>query len=255
MMLKNMSHVSKSKSKGDSSMLNESEDFFSCSSSQDNLSEGANTSNMPVNSTKINDTLGLVSSEIKHVWQMVVESSKSSPESLGLFEDNLSSILLKDNSIQSEYVETLIKDNLKQMTSGLFKLNPNEHTRLAKLHRDKLSNFRIELDFGLDSIATGSLNLLTIQMSDAQKKNFHFLNGEGESTNGLTMISPIAIASTFRLFASLERNNLLALKDYIGLPILTIKKDDIYKFGNLSSNESSNDTSLTSSFDVTSLSK
>jgi hypothetical protein len=141
MMLKNMSQLIKS-TPTNKDVLNESDDFFSCSSTQ----EAANLSNMPVNSTKINDPLTLIASEIKNVWQMVVDCSRSSPESLGLFEDNLSSFL-KNNFVQSEYIEALIKDNLKKMTNNLFKLNPSEPSQLVRAHQDKLVNFKVGLDF------------------------------------------------------------------------------------------------------------
>jgi hypothetical protein len=109
-------------------------------------------------------------------------------------------------------------------------------------------------------VTTGSLNLLAFQMSDLQKNNsFLFLNDHdlgSLSIDGESVMSPTTIASTFRLFASLERKNILILKDYIGLPILTIKKDEIYKFGNMlneSVNET-NDTTMSASFDTSNLS-
>jgi hypothetical protein len=42
----------------------------------------------------------------------------------------------------------------------------------------------------------------------------------------------MAIASTFRLFSALERKNVLLLNDYLGCPILTVKRDVLYSYGN-----------------------
>jgi hypothetical protein len=267
MMLKNMSSLNggskrsnkrKSGEQNDTSNLNETEeDFFSCSSTQ-HQPDDSSMSVGPSNSTKIDTTLNVLSSEIKHIWQMIMDSSKSSPESLGLFEDNLSSILNK-NSIHSECVETLIKENLRQMTKNLFKLDMNEQHMLQKAHNDKLSSFKIGYDFGLDVQSNGALNLLSQQMSDsAQKKNLALvlLNGKGSNSlsGGNCFVSAITIASTFRLFASLERSNILSLKDYIGLPVLTIKKDELYKYGNFYDSNSVN-SQMDSSFGATTIGK
>lgn len=205
--------------------------------------------NMPSNSTKIGDEEAIhniLSTEIRHIWQMVIDSSRSSPESLGLFADNLSSLLSK-GSIKSEFVEILIKENVKQMSKLLFKLNPEEHlNQLAKTYSNRLARFKISYEFGIDDHSRGALNLLTQQLSEAEKRRFMLLGAKSDSSE-ISFTSPMVIPATFRLFASLERNNIQALKDYLGMPILSIRKDLLYKYGNFSDDTGS----ITSSLDMT----
>jgi hypothetical protein len=170
--------------------------------------------------------------EIKHIWQMIIDSSKSSPESLGLFEDDLTS-LLKKESIPAD-VETLIKENLKEITSGLFKLDVNYDSKL-KFFNDKLAQFKIGHEFGLDERTNGCLNLITQLMNDFLKKNSSLILNRAKTSDNLPAIT---IASTFRLISALERKNTqVELNEYLGLPILTIKKEDLYKYGNLLNDE------------------
>ena len=72
-------------------------------------------------------------------------------------------------------------------------------------------------------------------MFDLQKKNAALLNESLDSSQSLNNVQlpTITIASTFRLMASLERQNVLELSDYLGLPVLSIKKDELYKYGNM----------------------
>ena len=237
-MLKNMSNVSKNnsnrlkrpQSNGGGDSLNDTEDFFSCSSTQENLLGNGGGGN-PTNSTKIDDTLALLSSEIKHIWQMIIESSRCSPESLGLFEDNLSS-LLTSGAISSECVETMIKDQMKQMTHSLFKLsgvNPSDQLqREVQQQTGSVCPFHFGYEFGLNTHANGALNLFTQQLIDLNKKKNALFASSSEKES--SFVSPLTIAATFRLFSSLERGaNLLALKDYIGWPILTIRKEELYR--------------------------
>lgn len=226
MMIKNMASKSPQPSNNqDSQNSSESEDFFSCSSTP----SGSGAQNLPINSTVIQNSsmiLSNVSNEVKSIWQMILDSSKSSPESLGLFEDDLTSILLKES--MNESLEILIKENLKEMTKNLFKLDINYRASLAKFE-SQLCSFKFGYEFGIDDHAVGALNLLPLVMNDMQKKNSLLLESSALTNSP---IPSIAIPSTFRLMCVLERKNINELKEYLGVPILTISKDELYKYGN-----------------------
>ena len=93
-----------------------------------------------LNATSSSILISGLNSEIKNVWQMIMESSRSSPESLGLFEDDLSCLLKKDTIPES--IETLIKENLREMTSNLFKLDLVYQKKLS-FCQSKLASFKI----------------------------------------------------------------------------------------------------------------
>ena len=78
--------------------------------------------------------------EIRQIWQMIVESSRSSPESLGLFEDNLTSLLHRDAMPPS--VEALLKENVRSMTARLFELDADYQAKLGG-GAGKLAKFKI----------------------------------------------------------------------------------------------------------------
>ncbi len=142
--------------------------------------------------------------EIKHIWEMIMESSRSSPESLGLFEDDLTSLLRKD--MIPESVEKLIKENLKEITKSLFTLDTRYQEKLS-FFNDKLASFKINYEFGLDTHSNGSLNLITQLMSDFLKKNSSLLMHKLNISGGEHNLPPITIPSTFRLMAAFERKN------------------------------------------------
>ncbi|CAF0743300.1 unnamed protein product [Brachionus calyciflorus] len=197
------------------------ESFFSCSSSQSSIY------NAPGNSTSIQNSsyiLSSISNEIKNIWDMILDSSRSSPESLGLFEDDLTGIIIKESI--GESLEILMKENLKEMSKNLFKLDPSYKQSLTK-YGQQLSSFRFGYEFGIDERTVGALNLLPLILNDMQKKNATLLN---PLTITPTLPS-IAVPSTFRLMCALERKNLKEFADYLGCPILCINKDDLLKYG------------------------
>lgn len=218
MLIKNMAN--RTKSKPVERIEEENESFFSCSSSQSSIYNG------PGNSTSIQNTsyiLSSIASEIKNIWDMILDSSRSSAESLGLFEDDLSGIVVK-NSI-SDSLEILMKENLRDMSKNLFKLDPSYKQTLSK-YSNELSSFRIGYEFGLDQRTHGALNLLPLILNDLKKKNSCILNSSGQEWN----IPSIAVPSTFRLMCALERANLTDFVDYLGCPILSINKEDLLRF-------------------------
>lgn len=200
MMIENM--VKKSAS---SPMKNSGEDdteeFLSCSENSQS------SQNMSVSTIMYDNS---VSSEIKQIWNMILDSSKSSPESLGLFEDDLTSLLRKDKIPGS--LENLIKLNLESMTKNLFKITD------LKPIQSKYSAFKVGYEFGLDEVTNGVLNLLPQIIIDMQKRNVclfdNFLDKNETIKN--QSVPSIAICTTFRLFSALERKNILILKDYLG---------------------------------------
>jgi hypothetical protein len=175
MMLKNMAKKSES--------LNNSE-----SSDYSNLSGmgSQNVSNVGM--------LSSVSTEIKHIWAMIMDSSKSSPESLGLFEDDLTSLVKKDQL--PENLENLIKKHLEPMTKNLFKIEPN--------FQSKSTSFKVGYEFGLDDATNGVLNLFPQIMNDMQKKNASLLDNPA-SKQKTAYLPSIAISTTIRLCCALER--------------------------------------------------
>ncbi|RNA17617.1 Fanconi anemia group D2 [Brachionus plicatilis] len=198
MLLKSMAN--RTKSKPAEKPEEENESFFSCSSSQSSIY------NAPGNSTSIQNTsyiLSNIAAEIKNIWDMILESSRSSPESLGLFEDDLTGIVLKD--CIGDSLEMLMKENLRDMSRNLFKLEPGYKQTLSK-YSSQLSSFRFGYDFGLDQTTHGALNLLPLVLNDLKKKNTCILNPHIQQLN----LPSIAIPSTFRLMCALERNNLKA---------------------------------------------
>lgn len=220
MLLKNMAN--KTKCKNIDKIEEENESFFSCSSSQSSIY------NAPGNSTSLQNTsyiLSNIASEIKNIWGMILDSSRSSPESLGLFEDDLTGIVLKGSIGDS--LELLMKENLREMCKNLFKLDPAYKATLSK-YSNQLSAFRFGYEFGLDQRTHGALNLLPLILNDLKKKNSCILNPQNQESN----IPSIAIPSTFRLMCALERNNLKDFTDYLGCPILSINKENLLKFGN-----------------------
>jgi len=181
----------------------DTEEFLSCSENSQS------SQNMSV-STIIYDSS--VSSEIKQIWNMILDSSKSSPESLGLFEDDLTSLLRKEKIPGS--LENLIKLNLESMTKNLFKI-----TDLKPIQSKFSSSFKVGYEFGLDGVTNGVLNLLPQLILDLQKKNLSLLDNfldKNETIKNNQSVPSIAICSTFRLFSALERKNILILKDYLG---------------------------------------
>jgi hypothetical protein len=203
MMIENMVKKSASSPKKNSSHDDDTEEFLSCSESSQS------SQNMSV-STLIYDSS--VSSEIKQIWNMILDSSKSSPESLGLFEDDLTSLLRKDKIPDS--LENLIKLNLDSMTKNLFQI-----TDLKTIQSKYNSSFKVGHEFGLDGVTNGALNLLPQMITDMQKRNVSLFDNfldKSESTKNHQSVPSIAICSTFRLFSALERKNILMLKDYLG---------------------------------------
>ena len=198
MMIENMAkkHLSSPKK---SSNADDSQEFLSCSENSQS------SQNLSVSTIMFDNS---VSSEIKQIWSMILESSKSSPESLGLFEDDLTSLLRKEKI--PEGLENLIKTNLETMTQSLFKITD------LKALQAKFSSFKIGYEFGLDDATHGVLNLLPQIINDMQKRNvslFDNLSDKGEKHHS---VPSIAICSTFRLFSALERKNIQLLKDYLG---------------------------------------
>lgn len=201
--------------------------------------KGPNTQNSLIraNSTSVAETsayqASMITSEIKQIWQLILDSSKSSPESLGLFEDDLSAILSYDDDGDqngsgqrlSENVQMLIKESLQQMYADLFKL------KQSRIVDPRVSNFTVEYSFGLDETTIGALNLMPQVLYDMRKRNRTLIESAA-AANRVSLLPAIAIPPTFRLMASLEKKNILALKDYLGLPILMIKRDELFKFAN-----------------------
>lgn len=165
---------------------------------------------------------------------MILDSSKSSPESLGLFEDDLSCILAYDKTKQrlGENVQMLIKDSLKNMCADLFELKqPN-------LDDTRINHFTVDYSFGLDETTGNVLNLMPQVLYDMRKKNRALIESGGQkSSDRVSPLPAIAIPATFRLMASLEKKNILALKGYLGIPILMVKRDELFKFANRFSNK------------------
>jgi hypothetical protein len=180
----------------------DTEEFLSCSENSQS------SQNMSVSTIMYDNS---VSSEIKQIWNMILDSSKSSPESLGLFEDDLTSLLRKDKIPGS--LENLIKLNLESMTKNLFKI-----TDLKSIQSKYSSSFKVGYEFGLDEVTNGVLNLLPQIIIDMQKRNVclfdNFLDKNEIIKN--QSVPSIAICTTFRLFSALERKNILILKDYLG---------------------------------------
>ena len=194
-------------------------------------SESLNSTENSILSSMGSQSVGMlssVSSEIKHIWAMILDSSRSSPESLGLFEDDLTSLIRKDSL--PENLENLIKKHLEPMTKNLFKIEPNFQGKTS-------TPFKVGYEFGLDEATNGVLNLFPLIMNDMQKKNASLLDKQK-----VEFLPSIAISTTIRLCCALERKNVLLLKDYLGCPILTIKKDFLYSYGSLS--EAANSGSL-----------
>lgn len=219
MLIKNMAN--RTKSKAVEKIEEENESFFSCSSSQSSIYNG------PGNSTSIQNTsyiLSSIATEIKNIWDMILDSSRSSAESLGLFEDDLTGIVIK-NSI-SDNLEILMKENLRDMSKNLFKLDPSYKQTLSK-YSSQLSSFRFGYEFGLDQRTHGALNLLPLILNDLKKKNSCILNSSSQEWN----IPSIAVPSTFRLMCALERANLSDFVEYLGCPILSINKEDLLRYG------------------------
>jgi hypothetical protein len=194
--------------------------------------------------------LNSLTSELKHIWQMIIECSKSSPESLGLFEDDLTSLLYKEAIPES--IEHLLKENLKQMTSNLFRLNTELLTAPSK--QQLLGSLKQGYEFGIDAHAKGALNLLPQIINYMQKRNVALLNNNenidlrqsfAQQHKFAANMSPMAIASTFRLMAALERRNMNELKEYLGIPVLSIKREELIKLAN--SAHSNVDSSLLAS--------
>ncbi len=158
-----------------------------------------------------------VSQEIKNIWQIIIDCSKSSPESLGLFEDDLTCLLQK-NSIPNS-VELLLKDNVLSMTKNVFQIDAKYQLKL-KEYGDKLSSFKYSYDMGLVDHSSGALNLLPQMMNDLQNKSLLV----SEAKTNRTTLPCITLASSFRLIAALERQNIGELKDYLGMPILTLNE-------------------------------
>lgn len=211
------------------------------------------TSLLRANSTNVAETsayqLSLITNEMKQIWQMILDSSKSSPELLGLFEDDLSTIISTQpknetsdeestnnssdfsNQRLGENIQLLIKESLQQMYSNLFKLAP------SRFIDPRTTQFTVDYSFGLDASTVGALNLLPHVLHDTRKRNRALVESANNSTvdidrNRLSPLPAIAIPSTFRLMAALESKNIMALKDYLGLPILTVKKDELFKLAN-----------------------
>jgi len=159
-----------------------------------------------------------VSHEIKNIWQIIMDCSKSSPESLGLFEDDLTCLLQK-NSIPNS-VELLIKENVLAMTKHVFQIDAKYQLKL-KEYADKLSSFKHSYDLGLVDHSNGALNLLPQMMNDLQNKSLLVSDAKASPT---TCLPCITLASSFRLIAALERQNIAELKDYLGMPILTLNE-------------------------------
>ena len=199
MMIENMAKKSANSPKRRSN-ADDTEEFLSCSSNESSLN---NNESMSVSNIIFDNT---VSTDIKQIWNMILESSKSSPESLGLFEDDLTSLLRRDSIPES--LENLIKLNLESMTRSLFKIDPQFQDKF------KSASFKIGYEFGLVEATHGVLNLLPRIMNDMQKKNASLF--ANLSISERQAVPSIAICSTFRLFAALERKSIHVLKDYLG---------------------------------------
>lgn len=191
--------------------------------------------NVRANSTSVAETsayqASLITSEVKQIWQMILDSSKSSPESLGLFEDDLSGILAaNEKSPQQqrlgENVQMLIKESLQHLYADLFQL------KQPRLTDPRVTHFSVEYSFGLDEATCGALNLMPQVLYNMRKRNQALVESSRKSAVGVSALPAIAIPATFRLMAALERKNLLALKDYVGIPILMVKRDELFKFAN-----------------------
>lgn len=254
MMIKNMAlkgnaaNANKSIANGDSSLAasQSSEDFFSCPSSQSVTLNRANSTSM-ADTTAFQ--LTTVSNEIKQIWQMIIDSSKLNPESLGLFEDELTSILLQENDSISDNIKLLIKENLKEMNQNLFKVDSDHMTLVRNVigagAEKLLKSINIGFDFGIDFTTPGALNLIPHILNDMRKKNHSLM--EQHTATSKSYLPSIAIPSTFRLMAILEQRDILCLKDYIGLPVLSIKKDDLFKYANKFDANTTNSSNLANS--------
>ena len=200
MMIENMAKKPSSSPKKTSNQSDDTEEFISCSESSQTSEQNLSVSTIMFDNS--------VSTEIKQIWSMILESSRSSPESLGLFEDDLTS-LLRINKIPQD-LENLIKLNLETMTQSLFKI-----TDLKEMQA-KFSSFKIGYEFGLDESANGVLNLLPQMINDMQKRNIALFNSLLDKGEKAQSVHSIAICSTFRLFSALERKNIQILNDYLG---------------------------------------
>jgi hypothetical protein len=126
-------------------------DFFSCTSSPSMINNSNPNETVDIEMTTTASTsmhsgiVKTISGEIKNIWRMIIECSRSSPESIGLFQDDLTCLIYK-NLIPTN-VELLIKNNLKQMTQDLFVIDP-DYGEIVQQFPDKLTPFQIGYEFG-----------------------------------------------------------------------------------------------------------
>lgn len=148
-------------------------------------------------------------------------SAETSPESLCLFEDNLTSLIKSDQIIPQ--IELVIKENLKAVIKSLFQVNEAQVNEIRQNTQSKLT-----YEFGLESLAKGVLNLFTILKNNQKNRNFSRLFDNKDSSNEL-IVSPVLIASTFRLMVALERKNVGDLVDYLGIPVFCMSMSEMKK--------------------------